>query len=236
MTKEEELQALIGHQFTKPELLRTAITHRSYHFENKTRSPGHFERLEFLGDAVLDLLMSEALMNHYPYVDEGTLSKWRASLVNEASLSAKARALQLGRFLYLGRSEEQNREQSASRPRMLASVFEAIVAAIYLDGGLEAARKFVVGQFALDLAQLNVENEFATDFKTRLQEYAQKKFRCLPDYRLVQAEGPEHAKKFRYEVWVNGTRLGEGEGASRKTAEQAAASQALEHLTRGATP
>jgi ribonuclease-3 len=223
----QELEQRIGHQFQQPELLRVALTHRSFHFENKATSPGHFERLEFLGDAVLDLLMSEALMNQYPDVDEGTLSKWRASLVNEHCLSGIARSLNLGQHVFLGRSESINRDQSQDRPRMLASVFEAVVAAIYQDGGLESVRKFVDREFQSHLSQLNPDNEFATDYKTRLQEYAQKRWKILPEYKLVGSDGPEHAKVFTFEVWIGEELYAQGAGNSRKAAEQAAAKGAL---------
>lgn len=223
----QELEKRIGHSFTKPDLLRLALTHRSHHFENKATSIGHFERLEFLGDAVLDLVLSEALMIQYPDVDEGTLSKWRASLVNEQSLSEVARTINLGNFVFLGRSETLNRDQAQDRPRMLASVFEAVVAAVYQDAGLDLTRQFIEREFAAQLSRLDKDNEYATDFKTRLQEYAQKRWRLLPDYRLLASQGPEHAKSFTYEVWINEESYGTGEGNSRKAAEQDAARVAL---------
>lgn len=223
----QELEQRIGHQFQQSELLRVALTHPSYHFENKGTSAGHFERLEFLGDAVLDLLMSESLMKQHPTVDEGTLSKWRASLVNEQCLSGIARTLDLGKHVFLGRSESQNRDQSQDRPRMLASVFEAVVAAIYQDAGLEAARKFVDREFEPMVSRLSTDNEFASDYKTRLQEYAQKRWKVLPEYRMITTEGPEHAKIFTFEVWISEEQYGRGAGNSRKAAEQAAAKAAL---------
>ncbi len=229
-----ELEQIIGHSFANTDLLRVAVTHRSYHFENKDASAGHFERLEFLGDAVLDLLLSETLMQQYPDVDEGTLSKWRASLVNEQSLSEIAKNLGLGKFMFLGRSETQNRDQAASRPRLLASVFEAIVAAVYQDGGLEKVRQFIDREFRPLILRLDKNNEYATDFKTRLQEYAQKKWRTLPEYKMVDSHGPEHAKIFRYEVSIGEQSLGQGEGNSRKAAEQDAAKAALTKIGDGA--
>lgn len=222
-----ELETRIAHTFAQPDLLRVALTHRSHHFENKATSLGHFERLEFLGDAVLDLVLSEALMTKYPEVDEGTLSKWRASLVNEQSLSEVARAMNLGKHVYLGRSETLNRDQSQDRPRMLASAFEAVVAAVYQDAGLETVKKFIEREFSDQLSRLDKDNEYATDFKTRLQEYAQKRWRVLPDYRLLASQGPEHAKSFTYEVWIGEDSYGQGEGNSRKAAEQEAAKAAL---------
>lgn len=220
-----ELEGRLGHKFSRPDLLQVALTHRSFYFENKEKSPGHFERLEFLGDAVLDLILSEILINGFIDADEGTLSKWRASLVNETTLSEIARSLELGRYLYLGRSEAVQRENA--RPRLLASALEAVIAAIYLDGGLEAARALIAREFSSRVASLDLKNEFATDFKTRLQEWSQKRHHLTPEYKLVEAQGPEHAKFFRYEVSVAEQSLAVGEGSSRKAAEQDAARLAL---------
>jgi ribonuclease-3 len=215
----------LGHDFRDPQLLEKALTHRSYYFENRASSPGHYERLEFLGDAVLDLVLSEALMKAYPQVDEGTLSKWRASLVNETILADVARELELGQFLNLGKSEDGQR--TSLRPRLLASAFEAVLAALYLDGGLETVRRFIETQFSPRVETLDAQNEFAADFKTRLQERSQKRYHSVPEYRLVSSEGPEHAKTFTYEVYVNDRCLCQGSGNSRKSAEQEAACDAL---------
>ncbi len=221
----KDLEALLGHQFTQTDLLKVALTHRSFHFENRTKSVGHFERLEFLGDAVLDLVLSEALMSRYPEVDEGSLSKWRASLVNEATLSEIAREMNIGKYLYLGKSEEVSRDNA--RPRLLASALEALLAAVYLDGGLDPARLTIGRLFAGRLSLLDGKNQYATDFKTRLQEWSQKNLHCVPEYRLLSSSGPEHAKIFCYEVLLSGKKMGTGEGNSRKAAEQEAACSAL---------
>lgn len=223
-----ELEGRLGHKFNRPDLLQVALTHRSYYFENKDKSPGHFERMEFLGDAVLDLVLSEILINGFADVDEGTLSKWRASLVNEATLGEIARSMELGKYLYLGRSEAAQRENA--RARLLASALEAVIAALYLDGGLEAARQLILKEFASRVATLDAKNEFATDFKTRLQEWSQKRHHLTPEYKLVETHGPEHAKTFRFEVRVADQTLAIGEGSSRKAAEQDAARQALAQL------
>lgn len=223
-----ELQSRLGHEFRQTDLLRVALTHRSYHFENKTRSPGHFERLEFLGDTVLDLIISELLMERYPDVGEGTLSKWRASLVNETTLGAIAREFDLAKFLYLGKSEEVQRAQA--RARLLASAYEALLAAVYLDGGLPAAQALVRRHFDARLNDLTVADGFNADFKTKLQEWAQAKHHVTPEYRLVDAAGPEHQKRFRYAVLIGDQFLGQGEGGSRKAAEQDAAHVALKTL------
>lgn len=226
----KDLEQRLGHNFTDPTRLKTALTHRSYHFDYKDESTGHFERFEFLGDAVLDLILSETLMERYPEVEEGTLSKWRASLVNESTLAEIAKQLNLGRHLYLGRSESQNRELAESRPRLLASAFEAVIAALYLDGGLERTRGFVNALFEPLVERLDRDVEFVLDYKTRLQEWAQKNLKVLPEYRMLGSQGPEHAKIFEYEVFLNGESYGHGGGSSRKAAEQSAAKAALEKI------
>lgn len=221
----EPLNERLGHVFRDPTLLQKALTHRSYYFENRATSPGHYERLEFLGDAVLDLVLSETLMKAYPQVEEGTLSKWRASLVNEGTLAELSRELNLAQYIFLGRSEEAQRAQM--RPRLLASAFEAVLGAIYLDGGLEVARAIIDKEFSSRVEKLDMRDEYAADFKTKLQEWTQKQFHCVPEYKLLASDGPEHAKTFVYEVYVNGKCLGQGTGNSRKGAEQAAAQDAL---------
>ncbi len=222
-------QGRLGHKFKDIQLLQNALTHRSYYFENRSKSTGHcsghYERLEFLGDAVLDLVLSEALMKKYPEINEGSLSKWRASLVNETSLSEIAREINLGQELLLGNSEEKERRNL--RPRLLASAFEAVLAAIYLDGGLEVVRNFIETRFASRLENLDSELEFAADFKSRLQELTQKRFHQVPEYKLISSEGPEHAKNFTFDVFINDKKLGTGQGPSRKNAEQEAARDAL---------
>lgn len=227
----KDLEAQLGHQFTQTDLLKTALTHRSYHFENRAKSTGHFERLEFLGDAVLDLVLSEALMSRFPDVDEGSLSKWRASLVNESTLGEIAREINLGKYLYLGKSEEAGRENA--RPRLLASALEALLAAVYLDAGMDSARSTIGRLFAGRLSQLDGNNQYATDFKTRLQEWSQKNLHTVPEYRLVSSQGPEHAKIFSYEVLLAGKKMGAGDGNSRKAAEQEAACGALLAIEKG---
>lgn len=225
----DELQGRLGHAFQRPDLLQVALTHRSYHFENKRTSPGHYERLEFLGDAVLDLVLAELLMARFPEVDEGTLSKWRASLVNETLLGEIARGLDLSKYLYLGRSESRE----TLRPRLLGSAFEAVLGALYLDGGLEKVKALIEREFNERMSGLSEQNQFATDFKTRLQELTQKRLHTVPEYRLVSSQGPEHAKSFRYEVRIQDESYGEGEGGSRKAAEQEAARQALSRFETG---
>lgn len=227
----DTLYVRLGHVFGDSQLLESALTHRSYHFENRATSGGHFERLEFLGDAVLGLIVSELLMRNYPEADEGALSKWRASLVNETTLSEIARSIDLGGHINLGRGEAEQRGNL--RPRLLASAFEAVLAALYLDGGVEKVQAFIARELQDKLKELSSSNEYAADFKTRLQEWSQKKYRSVPEYKLLGSEGPDHAKTFRCEVSVTGRLMGQGQGSSRKIAEQEAAKAALALLEEG---
>jgi len=220
-----ELESHFPYPFDQPQLLEQALTHRSYYFENRSRSSGHNERLEFLGDAVLDLAISSELMRLYPEENEGVLSKWRASLVNETSLAEKASSLDLGLYLRVGKGELLS--QALQRPRILASAYEALIGAFFLDGGFEKTEKFVADQFQEDLRNVSASAEFEADYKTRLQEKVQKETHAPPDYRIIKTEGPDHNKKFFVEVSVQGKVLATGEGASRKQAEQQAAQLAL---------
>lgn len=221
-----DLQSHFPQPFRNPALLEQALTHRSFYFENKQSSPGHNERLEFLGDAVLDLAISDALMNLYPDESEGVLSKWRASLVNESSLAEISLGLNLSQYLRLGRGELM--AQASSRPRLLASAFEALIGALYVDGGWDVARTFLQSVFATALKDVSATSDFEGDYKTRLQEKIQKITHAPPDYRIVKTEGPDHNKMFYVEVSVKGEPLAMGTGSSRKSAEQRAAKIALE--------
>jgi ribonuclease-3 len=220
-----ELESRFSYKFKNRLLLEQALTHRSFFFENKDKSAGHNERLEFLGDAVLDLAVSAELMRLYPGESEGVLSKWRASLVNETSLAEKAVELNLSVFLNVGRGELQS--QAASRPRLVASAFEALIGAIFIDGGWEPAQRFLVETFAKSLREVSATLEYEADYKTRLQEKVQKKTHSPPDYRVIKTEGPDHNKMFFVEVSVKNEVLATGSGPSRKQAEQQAARNAL---------
>lgn len=220
-----DLESHFSYQFRDPSLLEQALTHRSFFFENRARSSGHNERLEFLGDAVLDLAISAELMRLYPDENEGVLSKWRASLVNETSLAEKAVNLEIPSFLRVGRGELMS--QALQRPRLLASAFEALIGALFLDAGYEQAAAFVAKQFHETLRHVSATSDFEADYKTRLQERVQKETHAPPDYRIVKTEGPDHNKRFFVEVSVKGQVLAMGEGPSRKQAEQQAAQLAL---------
>lgn len=218
----ETLEAGLGHRFVRVAHLEVALTHRSFgEGENN-------EKLEFLGDAVLALGMSDLLMARFPEAREGELSKMRASLVNAEVLARKARELDLGRWLRLGKGEAKS--GGHDKPSILAAAFEAVLGAIYLDGGYERARAVVETQFAADvLEHLTVG---LRDYKTELQELTQRLFRETPVYTLVEESGPDHEKRFVSEIVIAGHACGRGLGRSKKTAEQAAAMQALTALGR----
>lgn len=207
------------------DMLREATTHKSYANEAGTPDMQN-ERLEYLGDAVLELVVSHGLMVAHPTLREGDLSRLRASIVNMRSLAEVSRRLDIGPVLRLGRGED--RTLGREKPSVLADAYEAVVGAIYLAVGLEAARTFIESQFdeRIKAAQTSVAHR---DFKTRLQEYAQKVHSVSPTYGTARTEGPDHAKTFFLNVSVNDEIVGEGSGSSKKQAERAAAKQALEN-------
>jgi ribonuclease-3 len=219
-----ELQAEIQYSFADAALLERCMTHISY---ERSQRDGHNEVLEFLGDAVLDLAVSELLIRQYPERNEGDLSRMRAGLVNSDVLAEKAARLNLGTLLRLGKSEQ--RSGGRSKPSILAGAFEALVGAIFRDGGYHAARGVVERYFAADLGEKQLGQR---DFKTRLQEISQMVFRAPPVYRIVSEKGPDHAKRFVTEIAVNGKVLGRGDGSSKKQSEQEAAKKALRVLQR----
>lgn len=233
----EEAYSSIGYVFRHPHLLDEALTHKSHVNEVKDKRDKHNERLEFLGDAVLALVMSQHLIYAFPDWTEGELSKLKARLVSEASLAKAARRLDLGHLLRLGRGEEltQGREKSS----LLANALEALIAAVYLDGGLEATRAFILRAFAQDLEELTAHRTpdqvaDSQDYKTRFQEWCQKRFEALPQYVIVRESGPDHQKTFEVQLQLRGEILGTGTGRTKKEAEQKAAKQALQWVKREA--
>lgn len=218
----DALQARIGYTFADREMLRRALTHRS-----TGGLPGeHNEILEFLGDSVLGLSITDLLVRAWPGVPEGVLSKRRAALVSSGALAERARALDLGSVIWIGRGEERTRGRE--KASILANALEAVLGAIYLDGGLGAARAVVERLFAAELREHpGQENR---EYKTRLQEITQRLFRAAPAYELVTETGPDHAKVFESRVSVAGVVYGTGQGGSKKVAEHEAARQALETL------
>ncbi|MDE3017596.1 MAG: ribonuclease III [Nitrospirota bacterium] len=228
----DEAQQAIGYRFSRPALLDEALTHKSYVNERKDRGGHDNERLEFLGDAVLSLIIGEHVVGALPAASEGELSKLKARLVSEVVLAQAARGLGLGPLLRLGRGEELN--QGRDKNSLLANAFEAVLAAIYLDGGLDAARAFAVRSCANELAQLGNGAEAQGDYKTRLQEWCQKRYEALPQYATVRESGPDHQKLFEVQVTIQGDIVGTGLGRTKKEAEQAAARQAAERLMKRA--
>ena len=221
--KEKELEKVIGYTFSNPKYLTIALSHTSYVNEVK-RGLVSNERQEFLGDAVLSIVVSDYLFKHYSHLPEGELTKLRASLVCEKSLCEFAHMIGLGQYLMLGRGEEQM--GGRERPSILADAFEALIAAIYLDGGMEHAKKFILG-----FVKKQVEKDkkvFFKDYKTALQEIIQQNREEQLTYVLVGESGPDHDKHFSVEVHLNSNVIGKGEGRSKKDAEQMAAKEVLE--------
>jgi ribonuclease-3 len=213
----------MNYAFKDAALRELALTHRSLGNENGDRRSN--ERLEFLGDAVIELIVSEALYTHYPELAEGELSRLRAAIVNEGALAVKARRLQLGAELRLSQGEILT--GGRDKDSLLADVYEALIGAIYLDGGFAAAEPVVREEFAADVAAVKTH---AKDAKTELQEWAQKQLRVLPRYVVASESGPQHAREFRCEVMVGERVAGHGSGKSKKLAEQQAAQNALATL------
>jgi ribonuclease-3 len=209
------------------DLLQQALIHSSYLHEHRDLAVGHNERLEFLGDSVVSLAISDALYRRHPDDDEGVLSARRASIVSTTGLARLSSRLKLGEYLLLGEGESQR--GGRHRPALLASAFEAVVGALYLDLGYEAAAGFVVALADFELTSYRPLGSLKSP-KSRLQEFTQRLSGERPQYRLVQAIGPDHAKVFRVEVAVGGRVIGVGEGHSRRIAETAAAARALEAL------
>ena len=227
MTDEEraELEAVLGHRFEREEWLERALTHRSYSHGEGERDN---ERLEFLGDRVLGLVVSEQLVDWFPQWDAGKLSKGLARLVSSSSIHPVARRLKLGDYLRLGPGEEKT--GGREKQRLLADAFEAVVGAIYLDAGLPAAANFLRRTLLEPALAGGVEGLERPDHKSALQEWLQQRGLGIVDYRVRKESGPEHRKMFEVEVWHGGQRLSASEGRSKKEAEQAAARLALESL------
>jgi ribonuclease-3 len=224
-----ELEALVGHQFREPRLLHQALMHSSSVPERLPEEPSESnEKLEFLGDAVLELVVSEELVREFPDWTEGQLSKSRARLVNATAISLSAQRLGLGKFLRLGRGEEKT--GGRNKPALLADAYEALIAAIYLDGGIEAARAFVHRSLAEGAIALEAERMGHTDHKSALQEFLQSRGMAPGIYHVVAESGPDHKKTFRVEVRIAGQAPAVGTGRTKKEAEQSAAVAALIQL------
>ncbi len=215
------LEKRIGYRFHNIDLLKQAVTHSSFTNEQKINKRKDYERLEFLGDAVLELVSSEFLFHEHEKVQEGDLTKMRASMVCEPSLAFCARDLELGEFLLLGKGEECT--GGRKRDSITSDAMEAVIGAIYLDGGMEEAKKFIYRFILSDLE----DKQLFYDSKTNLQELIQGKIKKEFHYELLEETGPEHDKTFRVEVRMENEVIGEGEGRTKKAAEQQAAYKAL---------
>ncbi|MDP2599591.1 MAG: ribonuclease III [Deltaproteobacteria bacterium] len=223
------LEKKLGYVFKDKTLLKRALTHKSYTNELKISPLEHNERIEFLGDAVMELAVSHLLMHQYRSHPEGELSKLRAAIVNEGQLAELAGSISLGDFLYLGKGEDQT--GGRQKPSLLSDAYEAVLGAIYLDRGFLKVFALVKKHFSALVEKVGAEG-FAKDYKTRLQETVQGRFHTIPKYKMVKAEGPDHSKIFEINLYIQETLYGVGQGKSKKSAEQDAASQALERLLR----
>ncbi len=218
------LQKQINYTFRDISLLNKALTHKSYVNEN-SESLKDNERFEFLGDSVLDLIVSGYMIKAFPNFSEGTLSKIRAAVVNESCLTELARQIDLGKYLLLGKGEESSggREKNS----LLANAYEALAGAVYFDSDLETALNIYLPVLEKEIAKYAETARFR-DYKSELQEYTQTHFNCIPNYKIVNEKGPAHAKEFEVAVLVQESVRGRGNGKSKKEAEQAAAKSALE--------
>ena len=226
----QHLQEKLGYRFRDMTLLHQAFQHASFVNEQTEGSMEDNERLEFLGDAVLDLAISHLLMGRFPHADEGTLSRFRSMLVDEHGLFTIASSLNLGDHVLLGKGEEQT--EGRKKPSILANTVEALLGAVYIDGGYDAAFQLVRRVFALPLKRID-SPKMVHDFKSRLQEVTQKMDKMMPRYRLVEEKGPPHDRRFVVEIVYQEKTLAQGEGRSKKEAEQHAAREALLCLETG---
>jgi ribonuclease-3 len=226
-----DLAARLGITFDDPALLARALVHGSWLHEHPDDAPGENERLEFLGDAVVNLVVSSALYLRHPDDDEGVLSARRAAVVSTAGLARLARRLELGEYLLLGEGEAQR--GGRARPAILASAFEAVAGAIFVDCGWEAVRNWLVDHAGPELAA-DLPVGTLKSPKSRLQELTQREGGARPQYRILETSGPDHSRHFRVAVVIGGEEIAEGEGTSRRAAETGAAEAALGVLATGA--
>ena len=222
------LQQTLGVSFNDASLLEQALVHSSYINENPSFAPASNERLEFLGDAVLGLVVAEKLYQDYPHLTEGEMTKLRAVLVRRETLARMARGIGLGDYLYLGKGEEVSGGQH--KPANLAAVLEAIVAAIFLDRGPSIVKEFILRLLDIELQRV-VSQGTGVDYKSELQELIQAREQQTPTYYLMETTGPDHDKRFTVEVRLGAAVLGRGSGKNKKAAESEAARSALEQLS-----
>jgi ribonuclease III len=220
------LQEKLGITFRTPALLELALVHSSYINENPAKAPASNERLEFLGDAVLGLVIAKSLYQKYPDSPEGDLTRFRSSLVRRETLADMARVIHLGDYLSMGNGEEAG--GGRDKPANLAGAFEALIAAIYLDRGVKTAEDVLLSLFQIEISQQALQGA-VTDYKSRLQEIMQAERQITPEYHIISATGPDHDRQFTVEVRIKDIVLGKGKGKSKKAAEMEAARIALEN-------
>lgn len=223
-----EVEAKLNIAFRDKKLLILAFVHRSFWNENQEKVSNHNERLEFLGDSVLGLLIADYLFCELPSLDEGPLSNLRSQLVDAPACAKYVQKLGIGDYLLLGKGEQMNRGKG--RESILADLFEALVGALYLDQGLEAVKRFFFSHFQEEVNQMI--SEPSRNWKADLQDYAQKNYQETPVYEVLEESGPAHRKMFRVGVWIHGKMMGEGAGSSKKEAQTEAAKEALMSLQR----
>ncbi|RLB22158.1 MAG: ribonuclease III [Deltaproteobacteria bacterium] len=216
----EELCQRLGYQFRDISLLLNALCHASFSNEQPQLELENNERLEFLGDAVLELAVSHILMDRFAQAEEGTLSRYRAALVDETGLYQVAMAIGLGKYIFLGKGEELS--GGREKPSILADAMEALIGAVYIDGGFDQAKRVIVKLFSSRIEDLG-NKDMIHDFKSLLQELTQQRYKTIPAYRLVEEWGPPHDKVFRVSLAIRGEVVAHGEGKSKKEAEQRAA-------------
>jgi ribonuclease-3 len=221
MTDYSQLEKRLNYTFKDKQLIIEALTHKSY------KKPYNNERLEFLGDAVLDLIVGEYLFTKFPNSNEGILSKIRASLVNESGFTLLARAIDLGEYIYLSAAEENN--NGRNKPSLLSNAFEAIIGAIYLEAGLEKAKEISIRLLEASHPKIDLDS-LSKDYKTALQELTQATHGVTPQYELLGSSGPDHKKEFEIAVNLNDETIATAKGKSKKEAQQKAAQIALEAL------
>lgn len=229
LKRTEEIEKKLGYTFNNKKLLFLAFVHRSFFNEHRDLIDQHNERLEFLGDSVLGLMISDYLYNQLPNEAEGHLSLLRSQVVESGSCARFAHQIGVAQYVLLGRGERMN--DGKGKETIIADLFEALIGAIYLDGGFEAAKEFFFGHF--EEGVISHLSQPIRNWKAELQDYSQKKYQKPPVYKVIQEEGPDHGKIFHVIATIGDQPLGEGKGSSKKEAEQAAAANALQHLEMG---
>ena len=222
-----QLEQNIGIRFKDRKFLQTAFVHRSYLNEHPEYEGESNERLEFLGDAILEFITSRYLFNHFPNLSEGELTAFRSALVSTKNLAKTAKKLNLGKFLFLAKGEEEN--GGRENPGILENTVEALIGAIFLDQGLEKAKEFVEKNILSALPEI-IRTKSYKNPKSQLQEVVQEKYKTPPVYKVLKEEGPDHAKIFTIAVFVEGKEMGKGKGKNKQEAEEKAAKQALEKI------